>query len=383
MALLESAEPVLAAAAAPAMAGERRKVGDIRIPELDGFRGLMTLFVVFSHFFVEVPHGIGVFYLGWVAVIGFFVLSGYLVGRLILEKKDAGNFLPVFYLRRVCRTFPTYFLASAALLLIAGALAGEAWTGGPPPLPGWSYFVFAQNFFMLSRGSVGLHWLAPTWTLALEEQFYIFAPFLFLLLPRRWWVAALTALCLSGVALRAAGTFTGWLGLAPLALLPTSADVLCIGMLLAVLVKENRIDWQRWSTLLRVAPIGFLFLAAAAQHLDGGEVGPWFQVLDPPLVALASAFFLLMLVKGAPEARRFQSPVLRFFGDISYSVYLTHLVVLSLMHGFILGGEPDMATPAQLLVTIAALPVTTLVGWAMTRLLEQPITAWGRSFRWQ
>lgn len=383
MALLETAEPVLAAPAVPAIAGERRKAGDIRIPELDGFRGLMTIFVVFSHFFVEVPHGIGVLYFGWVAVIAFFVLSGYLVGRLILEKKDAGNFLPVFYLRRVCRTFPTYFLASAMLLVIAAVFAGKTWADGPPPLPSWSYFVFAQNFFMLSRGSVGLHWLAPSWTLALEEQFYIFAPFLFLLLPRRWWVAGLTTLCCSGLALRALGTYTGWLGIAPLALLPTSTDVLCIGMLLAVLVKENRIDWQRWSTALRIAPILFLFLAAAVPHLDGGRVGPWFQVLDPPLVAIASAFFLLMLVKGAPEARRFRSPVLRFFGDISYSVYLTHLVVLSLMHGLILGGEPDTATAAQILVTIAALPVATLVGWMMTRLLEQPITAWGRSFRWQ
>lgn len=380
--MVDGAQPAFAAAAAPALAAARQKASDIRIPELDGFRGLMTLFVVYSHFFVEVPHGIGIFHLGWVAVIGFFVLSGYLVGRLIMEKKESGNFLPVFYLRRVCRTFPTYFLASAALLLIAAALADRVWTAGPPPLPAWSYFVFAQNFFMLTRGSVGLHWLAPSWTLALEEQFYIFAPFLFLLLPRRRWVAALSAICLGGLALRAAGVFSGWLGLAPLAFLPTSADVLCIGMLLAVLVKNEAIDWARWSLPLRIAPIVVLLLAAGAQHLDGGEVGPWFQVLDPPLIAIASALFILMLVKGAPEARRFQARWLRFFGDISYSVYLTHLVVLSLMHGFILGSEPDTATIPQLLVTFAALPVSVAVGWAMTRTLEQPITAWGRSFRW-
>jgi peptidoglycan/LPS O-acetylase OafA/YrhL len=235
---------------------------------------------------------------------------------------------------------------------------------------------------MLTRESVGLHWLAPSWTLALEEQFYIFAPLLFLLLPRRWWIAALSALCVFGLGLRAVGVFTGWLGLVPLGFLPSSADVLCIGVLLAVLVQDNVIDWQRWSGLLRVSPIVFLLLAAGAARLDGGEVGPWFQVLDPPLIAIASALFILMLVKGAPEARRFQSPLLRFFGDISYSVYLTHLLVLSLMHGFILGTEPDTATVPQILVSIAALPASIAVGWAMTRLLEQPITAWGRSFRW-
>jgi peptidoglycan/LPS O-acetylase OafA/YrhL len=361
---------------------ERRVTSDIRIPALDGLRGLMTLFVVYSHFFVEVPHGIGVFHLGWVAVMVFFVLSGYLVGRLIIEKQDAANFLPVFYLRRICRTFPTYFLSGALLLAIGGHFADKIWMHDDPWLPSWSYFAFAQNVFMLSRESYGMHWLAPTWTLALEEQFYIIVPFLFLLTPRRRWIAVLSALCLAGMALRAFGVFSGLIGIAPLVLLPTSADVLCVGLLLAVLVKNDAIDWDRWSGPLRVAPIVCLLVAAAAQHLDGGGVGPWFQILDPFLVSVTGALLILMLVKRAPEARRFHSRILRFFGDISYSVYLTHLAVLGLMHGLILNAAPDTATPAQILVTLAAVPVTIAIGWIMTRTLEQPITAWGRSFRW-
>ena len=91
-----------------------------RIPALDGLRGLMTLFVVFSHYVVEVPHGIGMLSVGWVAVIVFFVLSGFLVGRLIVEKHEAGNFLAVFYIRRMCRTFPTYLLTTAAILTLGG-----------------------------------------------------------------------------------------------------------------------------------------------------------------------------------------------------------------------------------------------------------------------
>lgn len=380
---LVTAEPIATAAAASAAAEKTpQKVSDIRIPELDGLRGLMTLFVVYSHYFVEVPGGIGVFYVGWVAVMVFFVLSGYLVGRLIIEKKQAGNFLPIFYLRRVCRTFPTYFFAASVQLLIIAALSGRSWTEGDIRLPDWSYFAFAQNFFMLTRDSYGLHWLSPTWTLALEEQFYILAPFLFLLIPRRRWISALVGLCLAGVALRAIGVFSGWIGIAPLALLPMSVDVLCVGLLLAALVKEDAIDWDRWSVPLRVAPIVCLVLAAAAGRLDGG-VGPWLQIFDPFLISAAAAFFILMLVKGAPEARRFRSRVLRFFGDISYSVYLTHLAVLGLMHGFILDAAPGTATAAQLIVTLAALPVTVAVGWAMTRVLEQPITAWGRTFRWR
>ena len=150
-----------------------------------------------------------------------------------------------------------------------------------------------------------------------------------------------------------------------------------------MLVAQHRIHWTRWSLQIRCAPVLLLFVAAAAQRLDGGSVGPWFQVLQPTLIALAAAAFILALFKDSPEAERLKSPILRFFGDISYGVYLTHLAVLGLMHGFLLGGEPDFSTGAQRLVTLAAAIVTLVMGWAITRYVEQPVTAWGRSFRWR
>jgi peptidoglycan/LPS O-acetylase OafA/YrhL len=100
-------------------------------------------------------------------------------------------------------------------------------------------------------------------------------------------------------------------------------------------------------------------------------------------MGIGAAALILMLVKGAPEAARFNARVLIFFGNISYSVYLSHLTALGLMHGLILGRAPDVATPAQILVTFAAMPVTTLIGWLMTRTIEEPITRWGRGHRWK
>ena len=365
------------------VAETRAAVQAVRVPALDGLRGLMTLFVLFSHYVVEVPHGLGMFSVGWVAVIVFFVLSGYLVGRLIIEKGDAGNFLTVFYLRRVCRTFPTYFLSTAAILALAAWLGGRSWMAGPPLLPAWSYFVFAQNAFVVARESVGLHWLSPTWTLALEEQFYIVAPALVLSVPRRAWIPVLLGLCAGGLGLRAYGIVSGTLDFAPLVLMPASMDVLCAGLLLAVLVKRDMIPWARWSLALRAAPIGLLFAVALLQRLDGGVVGPRFQILGPALIAAAAALLILMLVKNAPEAKRFRSPLLRFFGSISYSIYLTHLAVLGLMHGALLGAEPGISSPAQMAVTAAAAVVTVGLSTLTTRLVEEPITAWGRSIRWR
>ncbi len=52
------------------------------------------------------------------------------------------------------------------------------------------------------------------------------------------------------------------------------------------------------------------------------------------------------------------------------------------MHGLILGGQPDLATSPQWLVTVAALPVCVLAGWGMTRLIEEPLTRYGRTWRW-
>ena len=95
---------------------------DRRIPALDGFRGLMTVFVILSHYFAEIDGGIARAGIGFVGVDGFFVLSGLLVGRLILDKGRATNFLRVFYVRRVCRTFPIYFLCLTLALGVAAIL---------------------------------------------------------------------------------------------------------------------------------------------------------------------------------------------------------------------------------------------------------------------
>ena len=67
------------------------------------------------------------------------------------------------------------------------------------------------------------------------------------------------------------GTAMGLISFAPLVLLPASMDVLCMGMLLAVLVKNNAIDWDRWSLSLRIAPIACLIATFIAQRIDSGD----------------------------------------------------------------------------------------------------------------
>lgn len=354
---------------------------DRRVVALDGLRGLMTIFVVVSHYFGEVPHGLSVVMVGWVAVDMFFVLSGYLVGKLILDKSHAPNFLTVFYVRRACRTLPIYLLCVLGIFGLVG-LIDRPWARSETTFPLWSYLTFSQNVFMATRNAAGHEWLGPTWTMGLEEHFYLVLPLLFLLVPRRRLAALLWAVTLAAVFARA-----GILVFAPdwwmttLVFLPTRADVLVCGVLGALVIASPRAMGPRLDLPLRVAAPALLIVTALLRQIGDGS-GLVFNIAGPLAVSLGCTAFLLTLVRDAPEARRFRSPVLCFFGTNSYAVYLTHMPVLGVMHGLILGTKPDVATAAQWGVTLAALPVCVAVGWLLTRLVEAPISAYGRRWHW-
>ena len=357
-------------------------VGEQRMVALDGLRGLMTVFVLVSHYLGEVQHGKSAFIVGWIAVTCFFVLSGFLVGRLIMEKQDRANFFVVFYVRRFCRTLPVYLVCVTLVFACIMYFKAAPWLDLRATFPLWSYLTFVQNFFFVATNTTGPHWLAPTWTLAIEEQFYLFVPALFFIVPKRYLLAVLGLGLALTVEFRAFVVLSGTMPqMARLVLLPGVADMLFCGLFAAVLWKTEGIDWARYDLALRVATPLLLVLASVLRILDGAK-GQSFEIFGGLLVSIAAACFILSLVRGAPEARRFTSPILCFFGNTSYSVYLTHLTVLGLVHGLVLGTKPDVGTPAQLALTLAAMPLAVLVGWIGTKLVEQPITAYGRSWAW-
>ncbi len=353
-----------------------------RIVALDGFRGLWTVVVVISHFYGEVKHGIPALMLGWLAVDGFFVLSGYLIGRLILDKSKHRNFFWVFYVRRICRTFPIYFFCVIAVFYINDVFHPATTYGEETSLPLWSYMAFVQNFWMVSYDTIGQHWLAPTWTLAVEEQFYLIAPAMIVFTPRRFLMPVLVSLVALAMVSRIYFlTSSEFSNLAAQVMLISNGDVLVAGIIAAVALKTWKLDWARYDQFLRVAPV-VLLTATMALAMITGSASPIFQTLAQTMVAAAFSLMIMSLVRGSPEAPRYENKVLRFFGNISYAVYLTHLATLGILHNLILGTAPDIATPAQIAVTTLALPVTVLTSWILTKIVEEPITSYGRSFKW-
>lgn len=190
-----------------------------RSHEIDALRGIAVLMVVGFHYFGNPTagfHGIipeWVFSGGWAGVDLFFVISGYLLGGQLL---DGGVGLRAFYLRRAARIFPLYLI-----LLLVAAIAN-------PMLHPIPYLTMTQNIAFALGMDPQQNGLALTWSLAVEEQFYLALPAVIFLIPRRRLPLALGLIALGSVAARAVSSPE-----AAYYLLPCRADALALGVLLA------------------------------------------------------------------------------------------------------------------------------------------------------
>lgn len=340
-----------------------------RILELDGLRGFAALIVVIAHFFGEVPGGVTNMQFGWFGVEVFFVLSGFLIGGIILDERGRDGFWRSFYVRRTARIVPIYLTVLAAIGLMTAAFA---WA--PQGFPAWTYLTFTQNVYGAFVGGHDALWLQPLWTLAVEEQFYLLLPLLIVTLPRR----ALPWVLLTMIAvapLYRLVTMPLGQGLAYL-LLPGRMDLLASGVLVAWAVRN--LDLKPFLMGLRIAPIPLLMACPVIYLTQGLDV---FGVWGQGLVAAAVGSFIAALMLGAPEGRGFLNlPVMRFLGLISYGLYLIHQPVNVALHGLAFGQGPALGTAAQLAVTIVAFALSILLAWGSWFLLEKPVIAAAR--RW-
>ena len=173
-----------------------------RIRPLDGLRGLAVLAVVLYHATLLAP-GTGATgrtllaaaRLGWAGVDLFFVLSGFLITRLLVESRGADNYFRVFYARRLLRIFPLYYVSLLVLVLLFRVPGGESL---------W-YWLYASNVKATLSGWPSAP-LSHFWSLAVEEQYYLVWPLAVSLLSRR----ALVSLCAGLVVLVPAARAGAW-----------------------------------------------------------------------------------------------------------------------------------------------------------------------------
>ncbi len=335
-------------------------------PDIDGLRAVAVLSVLAFHAFPDwVPAG-------FMGVDIFFVISGYLISSIIFENLDHGSFsFGTFYGRRVKRIFPALAVVLLSVLVFGwfGLLADEFKQLGKHAAAGAG---FVSNFFFWQESgyfdnAAETKPLLHLWSLAIEEQFYIFWPLVVWLTWKRNWKgkAVFLTACI-GILAASFAINLYMVRLSPTATFYSPAPrtwELLVGVLLAYL-RARPLAWQPTERQLHVAStLGLLLLAVGFYKIDKNRPYPSTWTLLPEL----GAFCLIFAGPAAWFNRLFLSNKLMVWvGLISFPLYLWHWPLLSLAH------IVESERPAALFRAVA-LALSVLLAWLTYRFIEKPI----------
>ncbi len=333
--------------------------GTGRFAALDGLRGVAILLVLAHHLW-PMPH-VGRWSppLGHLGVSLFFVLSGFLITRILLKCRDdlaAGARLRdvtrSFYLRRALRIVPPYAMLLIVLVLLDVRHVRERWLWHATYLSNWH---LAMDVPLATKG-----FDRHLWSLSVEEQFYLVWPVIVLLLPRRLLAGSFVLV----MALAALWRWTAWELEWPIRFieLPTPAvmDFLAAGGLVAVLSRS--VPWQLifWITIVP---------ALAMQ----GPLGNWMLdgriAFNNTLLSIAFASWIGWIIAGSGDGRLRRCLSVRplvAIGTVSYAAYLVHTVSGPMARAMLPIDDPWLV---GFVATSLTLGLATLSWW----MLERPV----------
>lgn len=348
------------------------------------------------HYLVTVPgpEGSGayqifqrVFSLGFSGVDLFFVLSGFFIGGILLDHRDSPQLLRSFYLRRGLRIVPLYLVLLASFFVareIPSLAAVNRGTYFASPIPDWSYFTFLQNIQMARLRDIGPYWLGPTWSLSVEEQFYLLLPLALLRLNRRQLVVICLVVIVASPLVRITALLHAQNNAAAVFLLPARADGLSWGVLCAAGIRHaGTVAWLQahrrclaWLLgLLGLVLVGFTWGRFAADSVAVVCFG--YSVLS---IFYALAVIHVACRSWADSPSFLAARPLAAVGLTSYFTYLFHTPVWYAMHWLCFNRPPLHFSWAAGAVTFASLAVTLLLAWASWRWFEGPLLRFGRRF---
>jgi len=341
----------------PAPAAERIPRRDERpkwlpayLPELQGLRGIAVLLVVMYH---NLPLLKGTWIYqpllwGWAGVNLFFVLSGFLITSILIEARDKPHYFRDFYARRALRIWPMYVLLLVVCYAVPDWFLGGTWKDQTRWQTLVAYALFVQNL----RHTPLPGTLGPTWSLAIEEQYYVvWAPIVRWLRGRLAWMlpVILCALIVAAPVIRASHAHF---------LNPTHTlshlDGIAMGSLLAVGLYGLPLTRKTWLW------IGVAMLVFGLGGTNTLLHGP---MLDTGLsLGFAGAVLLASAGTGArnPVAWLLRRGPLPYYGQISYGLYMTHILVFVYWGSF--NAKLDhMGTTGNLIIVCLRLIAATVV----------------------
>ena len=337
-----------------------RKVETRYRADIDGLRAVSILLVVAYHAQPWLVRG------GFIGVDIFFVISGFLITRIILSEAKAGTFSSLaFYARRVRRIFPalivvlatTYLIGWIILLPDGFALLGKSTAAG---------VAFVSNLFQLNQTGyfapeAAENPLLHLWSLGIEEQFYIFWPLLLVLLLgskyRRIRIAAIAAASF-GLSLLIFLGLKEWSFYSPL---PRAWELLAGGLLASSQVEGvARQSSPLRENLLSAAGLAAIIGAAAALNKESLFPGAW------ALLPVLGAVLIIIAPNSTVNRVLLSSRAMVAIGLISYPLYLWHWPLLSYL-GIIRNGVPNA------IEIWAVVIVAFILAWLTYRFVEIPL----------
>lgn len=353
------------------------------ITELDGIRGFAVLLVIIFHFLNQPILSDNLFdhifketfSIGWIGVDLFFVLSGFLITRILINTKSSTNYFTSFYYKRTLRIFPLYYLYLILIFFILYPLLfnkvseveqnkilmsehSQAW-----------FWLYASNIKQVIDGAFFGGGLGHLWSLSIEEQFYIVWPCIIYFFSVKnakliSWILILLALllrvyiCFYNIDPEVIYVFT-----------LTRMDALVMGALVAIYLSENTvINYVFVKRLL----LGTCFFTVMLIYLFGPHSGkhPLIYTIGYTLTAVTFSLLILLTQSTTVFFARpvFKSSFMVFFGKYSYAIYIFHPLVRQVMLKLV--GEPKVILGTQtpwsiafVLLCTAGTVLVALISW--------------------
>lgn len=317
----------------------RLEISDFKghVKSLDGLRGLAIILVLLYHIF---PY-IKIFQIGWIGVDLFFVLSGFLITGILLDTVNHPKYWRNFFGRRVLRIFPLYYFTLILLIVLAilfPSFANHQYVNfdyfSDHQFWFWSYLM---NWKILGEG----YWLPVIilnifWSLAIEEQFYIFWPFVVLLFKNKLPLFII----IMGPAILIFRVYLAfndiWDDTAIYTNTLTRIDTILIGALIAYGVRKVR--WRSFFekfTLPALAVIIVLFLILLFFARGFHPFNSYIMAFGYTLIYLSFGCLLIVIIQDGRKLsflkRLFENRILTYFGKYSYSMYVYHWALFMLL----------------------------------------------------
>ncbi len=344
-----------------------------RLAGLDTLRALAIALVLMSHYngFVSQAPTFGFMGdIGWAGVDLFFVLSGYLIGNQLLAPAARGESLELtsFFARRLLRTLPNYYAVLAVYLLLPDSpIAGKSMA------PTWRFLTFTQNFG-LNYGETFTH----SWSLCIEEQFYLVLPLAVLALvgsrrsPRLLWCALFAAIG-AGMTARGMAFMDGRDVFAAPVYYSSFCrfDELLPGVAIAMLKNFHPAAFARILRHGNALLAAGLSMAAAVLYGVMNDAPTAFMASTFGFSLVAASFGLLTCAALSPGSllNRLRIPGAASLALWSYAVYLVHKPVFMALRPELLARSIDPGAPVTIVAVMAA---GILGGWVLYRVVETP-----------